>query len=90
VQKRNHEGKCSNPACGQHIQFLMLGGISDRANPTCFCGGAMKRSYVKPHLTKYESILLDEPVAPPAPRVTVKLSVVARDAMTCLLPGSGG
>jgi hypothetical protein len=90
VEKRNQEWECSNPACGQHIQFLMLGGISDRANPTCFCGGPMKRSYAKPHFAKYESILLDEPVAPPAARVTVKLSVLPLDAMTCLLPGSDG
>jgi hypothetical protein len=88
VQERNEAWECSDPACGQHIQFLMLDRVPDRADPTCFCGSNMRRSYVKPHFTKYENISPIDPGAPAAAKVSVKVFVLSLDAMTCLLPGS--
>jgi hypothetical protein len=88
VQKRNEEWwECTDHFCGQKIQFLMLDGMLNSASPTCFCGRAMKRSYVKPHFTRYETILPIDNGAPRPATVSVQLFVLPLDAMTCLLPG---
>jgi hypothetical protein len=44
VKKRREEWwECPNQFCGAQILFLMLGPSLNRADPTCFCGSAMRR-----------------------------------------------
>jgi hypothetical protein len=86
VHKRNAEWwVCTDRSCGQKIQFVMLDGTSGRVNPACFCGSVMKRSYVKPHFTRFGNILPIHGTSGPA-MVTVRLLVLPLEAMTCLLP----
>jgi hypothetical protein len=60
VQKKNREcWECTNRACGHKIEFLMLN-VGDTANPACFCGGTMKRAYVKPGYKKGAGALVTE------------------------------
>ncbi len=55
MKQRNEESwECANRACGCEIIFLMLGQVPSKTNPTCFCGCAMRRSYVKPRSQKRE------------------------------------
>jgi hypothetical protein len=58
VENRNEEWwECTNLACGQTIQFVMIVEGYAKANPTCFCGSGMKRTYVKPNIARYDARL---------------------------------
>jgi hypothetical protein len=79
--------ECTNRACGQKIQFQMLDKVPDRSNPTCFCGGGMKRLYVKPRFTKFEVSLGSSPDAVQSTRVTIQLVDLTLHTANCLIPG---
>jgi hypothetical protein len=63
-------------------EFRMLEGIAGRTNPTCFCGGHMKRSYVKPQFTRYESAAVPRGDSVPRPAGGVDLPVFGNGRMT--------
>lgn len=58
MENRNEEWwECTNLLCRQTIQFVMIVEGSAKANPTCFCGSGMKRTYVEPNIAKYDARL---------------------------------
>lgn len=60
-EKKDREWwECTNRACGHQIEFLLLNVGHEKANPACFCGGSMKRSYVKPDLKKGANALVTD------------------------------
>lgn len=92
MRERNEQvWECANADCGQQIQFLMLGKTTRTVTPTCFCGGRMKKYYVKPHLRKCHDISAStvESPGPAAPGPHRELRFSSRRTMECLLPGSG-
>ena len=45
VKNRREEWwECPNRICGAEILFLMVGRVSNGADPTCFCGSTMQRT----------------------------------------------
>ena len=53
--RKGQRWRCQNPGCRSEIFVTISSRAQGGSNPRCSCGEIMKKSYVRPELSTFES-----------------------------------